>query len=315
MKGVNRSGGEFCCVNNEGIFEGEVDDKAVKNMKKWNINAVRVPLNEDCWLGINGHTPAFIGNNYQKAVVEYVKTLRDNDLSVILDLHWSDGLYNGAGGACVNYSAKCQKPMLDAQNAPTFWRLVASQFKGDDNIIFDLHNEPFPDMVYSDKTTAWKCLRDGRSACPNFPYTPVGMQELVDVVRETGASNPIMVGGINWSSDLYMWKEFVPKDPLNKIVASWHAYALNPCNNTKCWEAMIGPIAAEYPVIVGEIGETDCTHQYIDQLMAWLDQKSISYLGWTWNTWDCRLGPALIEDYDGTPTPYGIGLKQHLSNI
>ena len=23
-------------------------------MKAWNINAVRVPLNEDCWLGING---------------------------------------------------------------------------------------------------------------------------------------------------------------------------------------------------------------------------------------------------------------------
>lgn len=233
LRGVNRSGSEYSCVKNLGIFEGPVDDKAVKNMKKWNMNAVRIPLNEDCWLGINGHTAAYSGDNYRKAVVQYVNTLRSNDVSVILDLHWSGGRYEGAGrGECVDYTAKCQKPMPDAEHAPNFWKSVASQFKSDDNVIFDIHNEPFPDMVYWEKYAVWKCWRDGRSACPNFPYPAVGMQELVNVVRNTGAKNPIMIGGINWSSDLWMWKQFVPKDPLNKIVASWHAYALNPCNNT-----------------------------------------------------------------------------------
>jgi hypothetical protein len=71
-------------------------------------------------------------------------------------------------------------------------------------------------------------------------------------------------------------------------------------------------VAAKVPVVVGEIGENDCAHGYIDSLITWLDSKSISYLGWTWNTWDYRSGPPLITDYTGTPTAYGAGPRQHL---
>ena len=34
-------------------------------MKTWSINAVRVPLNEDCWLGINGVKPQYGGAAYR----------------------------------------------------------------------------------------------------------------------------------------------------------------------------------------------------------------------------------------------------------
>jgi hypothetical protein len=46
--------------------------------------------------------------------------------------------------------------------------------------------------------------------------------------------------------------------------------------------------------------------------MKWFDDRGLSYLGWTWNTWDCSSGPSLISNYDGTPTSYGIGLRDHL---
>jgi hypothetical protein len=46
--------------------------------------------------------------------------------------------------------------------------------------------------------------------------------------------------------------------------------------------------------------------------MKWFDDRDLSYLGWTWNTWDCSSGPSLISDYDGTPTSYGAGLRDHL---
>ena len=49
--GVNRSGGEFACVQGKGIWDGPVDQASVDAMKAWNIHAVRVPLNEECWLG------------------------------------------------------------------------------------------------------------------------------------------------------------------------------------------------------------------------------------------------------------------------
>lgn len=46
--------------------------------------------------------------------------------------------------------------------------------------------------------------------------------------------------------------------------------------------------------------------------MNWFDAKGASYLGWTWNTWDCSTGPSLISDYNGTPTGFGAGLRARL---
>jgi endoglucanase len=46
--------------------------------------------------------------------------------------------------------------------------------------------------------------------------------------------------------------------------------------------------------------------------MKWFDDRVLSYLGRTWNTWNCATGPSLISSYDGTPTAYGIGLRDHL---
>lgn len=67
--------------------------------------------------------------------------------------------------------------------------------------------------------------------------------------------------------------------------------------------------------MTGELGEADCRHGYIDDYMAWADRHGVSYLGWTWNAhdgWTCRGGPTLIRDFDGTPTGFGIGFRDHL---
>ncbi|HWX74639.1 MAG TPA: hypothetical protein VNZ05_04985, partial [Solirubrobacteraceae bacterium] len=54
LLGVDRSGAEYMCLGGSEIFDGPVTASAVAAMAAWHINAVRVPLNEDCWLGING---------------------------------------------------------------------------------------------------------------------------------------------------------------------------------------------------------------------------------------------------------------------
>ncbi|MFI7405718.1 hypothetical protein ACIBW9_35525 [Streptomyces sp. NPDC049541] len=46
--------------------------------------------------------------------------------------------------------------------------------------------------------------------------------------------------------------------------------------------------------------------------MRWFDDHSLASPGWTWNTWDCSCGPALISAYDGTSTAYGVGPRDHL---
>ena len=84
LKGVSRSGTEYACVQGWGIFDGPSNAASIQAMTTWRINAVRVPLNEDCWLGINQVSPAYSGSTYQQAIANYVSLLNAYGLVVIL---------------------------------------------------------------------------------------------------------------------------------------------------------------------------------------------------------------------------------------
>ncbi|MDT0347411.1 cellulase family glycosylhydrolase [Streptomyces litchfieldiae] len=313
--GVNRSGGEFGCVQDKEIFDGPVDQAAVDAMLAWRVNTVRIPLNEECWLGTeNLPATAPSAAEYQQAVKDYADLLVASGINVILDLHWTWGQYSGPGAGCPDIVATCQKPMPNMRYTPTFWSEVATTFKGNDAVIFDLFNEPYPDAAnnWSDITAAWTCLRDG-GTCAGIDYEVAGMQDLVDAVRDTGATNVIMAGGLEWTNNLSRWLEFKPADPTGNLMASWHSYNFNACVTTSCWDSTIGTVAAQVPVHAGEIGQNTCAHDYIDQVMAWADTNGVGYTAWTWNPWGCGSGSVLIDDWNGTPTStYGEGFREHL---
>jgi endoglucanase len=307
LHGVDRSGTEFACVQPGNlIFNGPNDQASVTAMKTWNINAVRIPLNEDCWLGINGLPPSVSGKAYQTAVADFVNLFLQNDVYVILDLHWT------ANGTAI---AKGQEPMPNTDHSIDFWKSVATYFKGNDAIIFDLFNEPYPNNGNWDDAGAWKCWRDGGGNCTGLSFEAAGMQSLVNAVRSVGATNVVMLGGLAWSNSFAQWMTYLPTDPLQNTAGSWHSYNFNYCNNQACWQQYVLPVAQKYPIIIGEMGENDCQPTYITALMSWADQNKLSYLGWTWNNWDCSQGPSLITDYSGTPTAFGAGLKAHLQNL
>ncbi len=307
LLGVDRSGGEYMCVQGRGIWDGPTDAQSIQYMLAWKINAVRIPLNEDCWLGINGVAASMSGTNYQQAVVSYVNLLNSMGIVPILDLHW------GAPGTTL---ATAQTPMPDADHSPAFWTSVATTFKGNSSVIFDLFNEPYPDSN-SDTTAGWTCWRDG-GTCSGVSYTVAGFQSLVNTVRATGATNIIMLGGLEYSNALDQWLAYKPTDSTGNLVASWHSYNFNLCSTATCWNAQVLPVLQSVPLIAGEIGENDCAHTYIDPLMTWLDSNSASYLAWTWDAWGtslCGSGPVLINDYYGTPNAYGQGFKDHLNSV
>lgn len=124
-----------------------------------------------------------------------------------------------------------------------------------------------------------------------------------------------MLAGLAYANDLSGWLANEPTDPLNNLVASFHLYNFNVCKDVDCWVVNVAPVAALVPLIADEIGENDCAHSFIDHAMTWLDQYGIGYLTWAWNTYDCKSFPSLISDYDGTPTTYGAGYKQHLLDL
>ena len=175
------------------------------------------------------------------------------------------------------------KPMPDAAQSVPFWTSVARAFRGNDAVIFDLFNEPFPQAAAGSEGAGWQCWLRGGSACQGIGYPAAGMQRLVNAVRSAGANNVIMLGGIGWANDLTQWLRYEPFDPDHNLAASWHSYNFNSCVTASCWDRQVAPLIAKVPVIVGEMGENDCADTYINSLMKWLDARSASYLAWAWN--------------------------------
>ena len=324
LHGVNRSGTEYECVGGgasgvqgRGIFDGPSDRASITAMKAWSVNAVRVPLNEACWNAESYVDSAYAGAKYQAAIEAYVDLLNSNGIVAILDLHWTDGLYIGNSSECSSAEAICQKPMPDSAESVPFWSSVATAFKGNDAVIFDLFNEPCPDWALSTGSAAWQCWLNGGASCmAGIAYPVAGMQTLVNTVRATGANNVIMLGGLAYSDDLTEWLKYEPTDPDHNLVASWHSYSTSTCSTYSCWTSQISPVIAQVPLIAGEIGEDDCTDDYIDPLMTYLNSKSTGYLAWAWNTDStCSSGFGLITDYTGHPTAYGAGYKTDLRSL
>jgi hypothetical protein len=307
---VNRTGAQYACTTGPHTFDGPTDQPAIDAMRSWEVNAVRVSLNEQCWLGINGLPVGQDAAAYRQAVSDFVDRLTSQGLAVILDLHWN------APGA---QRALGQQPMADRDHAPAFWRSVAATFAANHAVLFDVYNEPHPgtgDVTQPGPASAWLCVRDGGN-CPGVGFVAAGSQELVDAVRSTGAANPILVGGPQFAGVLDQWLTYRPIDPLNQVVASIHIYGPPPheqtaCAAAPCWGATITPVAQVVPVIIGEMGDMDCGSGLVDPLMNWADAHGIGYLAWGWVTSNCAKEPALITDYRGTPTRYGAAVRDHL---
>jgi endoglucanase len=316
LRGVDRSGTEFECVQDHGIFDGPSDQASITPMRMWHINAVRIPLNEACWDGESYVNPAYAGATYQHAIEAYVKLLNSDGMVAILDLHWTNGAYTGSASQCSSARAVCQKPMPDL-SAIRFWKSVAGAFKGNDAVIFDLFNEPYPEIAdHGNETEGWRCWLYGGS-CAGIPYPVAGMQSLVNAVRSSGASNVIMLGGLDWANDLTHWLSYMPSDPDHNLAASWHSYDHNVCNTMSCWTGQISPVIARVPVIAGEIGERGCGSSYLQKVTAWLDSESTSYLAWAWDVahGPCPGGSGLISSYNGIPTSRGAGYKAVLQSL
>lgn len=319
--GVNRISGEWMCVENRGIFEGPVDQVSIDNMKAWKINTVRIALNEQCWLGVNT-LPQYGGANYQKAVKDYVNLLTANGFSVVLNLQW---------WAPPGFKADRAFPIADREYSIPFWEQVAGEYKGYSNVMFSILSEPHPDKN-RDTNEAWKCLRDGGSACDgllyyfNLDYTQliplnynaVGTQELVNTIRATGAKNIIISPGVSFTTRITQWLEYKPTDPINNLVADWRAYgevlAAWGCPDEACWDTQAGKIInAGIPLMAAEYGEYDCKSDWVVRIGKYLDSRGGSgYMPWAWGPWDCR-GPSLLTDWNGTPTEYGRGFKEFVA--
>ena len=104
-------------------------------------------------------------------------------MAVIIDLHSSD---KG------DLSAQCGGQLMADSNSVTFWHQVATKYKNDPLVLFELYNEPHD--------IPWNIWVNGGNTGAGF--TTPGMQTLYNTVRATGANNTVIIGGLGYAYDL-----------------------------------------------------------------------------------------------------------------
>ncbi len=306
LRGINRSGTEYACVQGFGIFDGPVDDASVQAIASWHANFVRLLLNEDCWLGINGVKRAFSGDRYRQAIVKYVGLLHRRGIYAELSLAW---------GAPGRMRATSQPRAPDADHSPAMWASMARTFRGDPDVVLAPWGEP---------VVTPGCLLRGGSPCPRpngtaaLRYRTAGMQQAVNVMRAAGYRGPIAIPGINYANDMSHWLAFEPRDPRHQLIAEAHVYGKNACSSDSCFDATMAPVARRVPLIFGETGETydasSCDSTNISTFLSWADDHNVGYAAWTWNAWgNCH---SLISDYQGDPaSTYGAFVKDYYAGF
>ncbi|MGD0678958.1 MAG: glycoside hydrolase family 5 protein [Polyangiaceae bacterium] len=271
----------------------------------WHANVVRIAMNQDFWLS----NASLYSPNYAATIDQAVTSAELAGLDVILDLHWSDqgnlsaqlagtGIKNDTAG----YSM--QQPMADA-NSVMFWAQVASRYKGDGHVLFELYNEP--------NGIDWDTWLNGGTF---EGYVVAGMQQLYNAVRVTaGADNVVIAGGLSWAFDL----SGVATHPIQgyNVMYATHPYRAGDPESE--WSGYFGYLAAQNiaPVIVTEFGdnESNCTGAWDTSLIQYAQGLQISWTAWAWYPGGCSF-PSLISDWSSyTPTVQGVAVQAALAQL
>jgi endoglucanase len=235
LHGTDVSGSSYACEQNggygfsdtptgSGLYSAMVGNANGALAMKWTINSVTLGLNQDCWLGINGVSAKWSGQNYINYVKSEVASMESYHIYPVLTFFVGE-----PGTDTPNWfsTGNGNAPMPDNDHVPLFWEEVANTFKNDPNVIFRLYEEPWPESTGTDLAT-WKCwsqgdvqyLPSGDSTPPTAPkassstencnplnqdaqgtaYSAVGMQSLVNIIRGTGATNIIQVPGVAFAN-------------------------------------------------------------------------------------------------------------------
>jgi endoglucanase len=329
LLGVNHPSLEYACEQGYAYDDGDMDAADAAAIAAWHATAVRLPLNEDCWLGINGQPsnsqnpdPVLTMAGYRQAVEDYVSELNAAGLYVILDLHWtapnSFGCPQGQGG------------MADADNSVAFWTSIANTFKGNPAVMFELFNEPFGTNVYNNwvaginsaapagqSASDLSILRNGGTydngywyqcnngcnltggteylAANTGPFQVAGMQAMVNAIRATGATNVILSNPIGWAGQIETWLSAMPTDPAGQLAAGWHEDG----SDTSDAQAVL---AAGFPIVITE------AYSIGDATFTWAMANHVGFSYWAWVDWGSP-NSVLMNAQTHAPGNQGTSLK------
>ena len=279
----------------------QVMKAALVATEQWGANIIRLPVAQKWWFGASGAA-------YQQRVEEVITLVANRGKYVLLDLH--------------QFGAP-------RQEHADFWKEAAAKYKDHPAVLFDLFNEPHgttwevwrdggevPQKKKAGEEDAFLTAEDKAKAAAN--KRSIGMQRLLDTVRETGARNVVLVGGLDYAYDLSgIANGFALKDVSgsNGIILSTHIYPWK-----KGWQEKVLIAADKFPILVGEVGAGAKKMEWLpaeqqEEAVTWVPamlgfiQKH--KLHWTAFAFHPKAGPAMLEGWDYTPNAtWGVFVKR-----
>jgi endoglucanase len=250
-------------------------------------NLIRFQVSE---FGLNPADPLY-DPNYLPEIEQGVALARAAGLNVIVSLQAESPAGN---------ETRC--PLPDA-GAATDWNELAAAFAGDDDVMFELYNEP----GLGETRANWSLWANGGVIANGAggQCTAVGVQSLVDEIRAVGADNVIILPGLIGEQTLAGVPSITdPADPSDPQLA----YGIHYPNLTQVsnqWDAEFGNFAERRPVIVTEWqanGTTNCiadSPRTAPLLLTYLALKQIGVVGFAFD-----LPGTIVADYNYDPTTY-----------
>jgi endoglucanase len=250
-------------------------------------NLIRFQVSE---FGLNPSDPLYSAH-YVAEVESGIALARAAGLDVIISLQSETPAGN---------ETRCP---LDDAGAATDWQELAQAYAGDDDVMFELYNEPgLPNSAAN-----WALWANGGviSNGAGGQCTAVGVQSLVDEIRGLGADNVIILPGLAGEQTLAGVPAITdPADPGDPQLAyGIHYPNLNQTSDD--WDAEFGNLAERVPVIVTEWqanGTTNCVPdapRAAPLLLTYLALKQIGVVGFAFD-----LPGTIIADYQYDPTTY-----------
>ncbi len=301
-----------------GIFKPGFDSIAA-----WGVNVVRLPLNQYWWNNNTAGTNTAMGT-YREQVRKIVEGFRARNIRVILDRHTGDDV------------SATSKPIMATPTSKDFWQTLATEFKNDSMVVFELFNEPQSGI-------GWDNWLNG-GVVNNVTY--IGMQELYDAVRATGANNFVLIGGLDFAYQLdgVTCKEsgatcttreikgynigyvthIYPQYDAKRAVTSWEIddAAGDPIYS---WKHFWLYLADKYPVVVTELGPnqslpTATCHAETAQIIDVANKMTSGWMAWGFWWYSTKgliqqTGGPNWKTYPPAPTEWGWQVRDSIAAL
>ena len=223
-----------------------VNDKCFAQLHdKWGANVVRLAMYTEEY---NGYCSGDAKNcsDLKKLIKKGVKLAKKHKMYVIVDWHiLSDG-----------------NPNSHKKEAKAFFREMSREFKGYNNVIYEICNEP-------NNGTSWKEIKS---------YA----KSVISTIRKNDKKAVIVVGTPTWSQDV----DQAAADPIKgeNLMYALHFYAAT--HKADLRNKMTAAINKGLPVFVTEYGICDASgngaidKKEADRWIQTMDEYGVSYIAW-----------------------------------